>query len=361
MAARLRGEKRSIRSHRSAIARLFWGTTAPNGFTTAHVPASALPRMTASFSESGSGSGTGGSSDQTAKVEGRTQGDAPAALLEPLPVEEDHREVLGYLRRVDQSHRERCASRGARVRAPHGAGHGRDHRAEPVAQLAVRIAKTGKRGGDGPVEEDCLRLAARGIAIQLAHDRALGGEEDVGPRDAVPVGRRRAPQGLLHRREPQEPRDERGIPGAVKAELVVRGCHLLCRSVERCLLGRGEHDGPGMEPGLTLEPRVGNEAARGEACREVGILPGTGRRRHAISVSRTAAARYETASTALTPTLRSCATSRSRPPPRKANGWCSISVCTTSCRTGYSTRADASAAAYARNDAAQPAKVPSVA
>jgi len=43
---------------------------------------------------------------------------------------------------------------------------------------------------DGPVEEDCLRLPARGIAVQLAQDGALVGEKQVGSRDAVPMRRR---------------------------------------------------------------------------------------------------------------------------------------------------------------------------
>ena len=67
MAPRLGSENRSERSHINAIARLFCGTTAPNGFTTAHVPARALRRITASGPQSGSGSGASASSVQAGR------------------------------------------------------------------------------------------------------------------------------------------------------------------------------------------------------------------------------------------------------------------------------------------------------
>jgi hypothetical protein len=135
------------------------------------------------------------------------------------------------------------------------------------------------------VEQDRFRLARRRVAVQLAHHRARAGQEHVGAGDAVPMRRRGEPERLLHRREAEEARDQRGVPGAEQAELVPGSGHLLGGAVERGLVRCRKHHGSGLEARLPLEPGIGDDPTRGEAGGECGVIA------HATPVSRNAAAR----------------------------------------------------------------------
>ena len=252
------------------------------------------------------------------QVERRPERDLPSALLEPAAVQQHHRQVLGHLGRVDEADGQR----------PPGAGGRRDHGAEAIPDGAIGIGEVPMRLPHRCIQENRLCLARRRVAVQLADHRAAVGEKDIGSGDAVPKRCRSAPERLLHGRQAEERRHEAGVARAKKAQLVPGGGHLLCCPVKRRLFRCAQHDRHLPESRLALEPGIGDDAARGQTLSEGGIV------RHAIPVRRKAAARYETASTALAPTLRSCATSRSRPPPRSANGCLSSSICTRSWRTG---------------------------
>jgi hypothetical protein len=112
---------------------------------------------------------------------------------------------------------------------------------------------------------DGLGLSGGRVAVELGDREALGGDEDVRPRDAVPQRLRGEPEGALHRREGEEVFEQRWLVGHDGAELVVERGELLPGAGERPPARRGEHHRVGAEAGRSVEPGVGDDGARGEA------------------------------------------------------------------------------------------------
>jgi hypothetical protein len=118
--------------------------------------------------------------------------------------------------------------------------------------------------GDGGVEQDRFGLAARRVAVELAHARAVVGVEDVGAGDAVPGAARREPhQALVGGQRREELLDQARVGGAELGGLVPGSGERFGGPGEGARL-RGRQDqrlereaGPTGEPGIGQDPRGG--------------------------------------------------------------------------------------------------------